>query len=77
MTRIERCVCGAYITADDADPASVERAVSRHNRGVTHQGWRRGRHQCAGAGGSVCPVTVPADRELCFYCTRTLAMVAA
>jgi len=37
--RVEPCVCGGMLTADQADPRSVYWAVVRHRRTLRHQAW--------------------------------------
>lgn len=72
----QRCACGDVITVADPTAARIESAVRRHNRSPRHELWRGVRyHQCAGVG-SPCIVSIPLDRDLCHYCTRTAALVA-
>ena len=76
MTRTEPCACGDSITVTDPTPQRIQSAMRRHQRSPMHQAWSGRRfHQCAGVG-SPCIVTIPTDRDLCFYCSRTLALVS-
>ena len=75
MTETRPCVCGDLVTADPENPYA---GVVRHQqRSKLHRMWARGLRQCAGAGGSICPVMIPPDRERCRYCQRTLEMSGA
>jgi len=75
-TRTELCACGLLIIVKDPTEERIAAAVLRHNRSWAHQAWRGERyHRCAGVG-SPCVVTIPLDRDLCHYCTRTAALVA-
>lgn len=71
--RTEPCLCGGSITADDADPGPE---VLRHMRTRRHADWRRRAYfkPCPGVG-SPCAVTIPADRDLCQFCRRTVAFL--
>lgn len=75
MIRTEPCLCGEWITADDADPTL---AVLRHSRGIAHSAWRRRTlfKRCPGVG-SPCAVDIPWTRDLCQFCRRTAAFLDA
>ncbi len=74
-TRSEPCACGDVITIWDPTDSRIQAAMRRHVRNPMHQAWRGLRyHQCAGVG-SPCAVTIPMDRTLCFYCSRTVALI--
>jgi hypothetical protein len=37
--RAERCLCGGFLIADQADERSIYWAVVRHRRTLGHQAW--------------------------------------
>ena len=56
----------------------IGEAVARHNRTWAHRRWRGeavDTKRCPGVGESPCSVTIPADRERCHYCRRTLGLL--
>ena len=72
MTRVERCACGGEVRADPMDPTP---GVERHNRTQQHRAWRGVQtKQCPGYG-SPCAVTIPVDRDLCYFCKGTRRLV--
>jgi hypothetical protein len=50
--------------------------VARHRITRRHRDWMGERfHECAGVG-SPCAVSIPVDRDLCHWCSRTLTLIA-
>ena len=74
--RVEPCACGLSIRVTDPTDARIEVATRKHVASFAHQSWRGARyHECAGVG-SPCAVTIPKGRDLCHWCSRTLALMA-
>lgn len=75
-TRTEPCACGDLIIVIDPTDPRIASAMRRHVRSGAHQAWSGVRYHQRPGVGSPCAVTIPADRDLCSYCSRTLALIA-
>ena len=74
-TRTEPCACGVTIRIDDPTSSRIASAMRRHVRSEAHQDWSGVRfHPCPGMSGP-CGVTIPEDRDLCHFCSRTLVLM--